>query len=94
MKNKYLPFQIGEQYENWEFDLEPSNEEKIKGLDSYFYIREISFLGTCPRYVELIFALDILEVVIMTIEFDSSEGFDQFKKILYQKFGRCNNIEM
>ncbi len=38
MKNTFLPFQIGEQYENWEFDLEYQNEEKIKGFDSYLYL--------------------------------------------------------
>lgn len=35
MKNIYLPFQIGEEYENWEFDMEYLDEEKIKGFDGY-----------------------------------------------------------
>lgn len=93
MKNKYLPFQIGEQYENWEFDLEISEVDKIKGYDSYFYIREINFLGVCPRYVELIFSLDILQVVIMTCEFQSLEQLNQFRETLDSNFGEGTKLE-
>ena len=56
MKNNKLPFQIGKHYENWEFDLEPIEKERIIGFDSYIYIRELLFLGVIPRYVELIFS--------------------------------------
>lgn len=93
MKNKYLPFEIGEQYENWEFDLEISDVDKIKGCDSYFYIREINFLGVCPKYVELIFSLDILQVVIMTCEFQSLEQLKQFRETLDSKFGERRVLE-
>ena len=82
MKNIDLPFQIGEHYENWEFDLEVLDVERIKGYDSYIYIREIVFLGAIPRYVELIFSWDILEAVILVFSFNNSSEVNNFKKSL------------
>lgn len=73
MKNIFLPFQIGEQYENWEFDLEILDVERIKGYDGYIYIREIVFLGAIPRYVELIFLIDLLQIVIFNYELQKSD---------------------
>lgn len=80
MKNTFLPFQIGEHYENWEFDLEIVDDEIIKGFDSYIYIKEIVFLGAVPRYIELIFYLDILQVVVMTFKFNSLAEQNLFKQ--------------
>ncbi len=71
MKNQDLPFQIGDHYENWEFDLEVLDIERIKGFDSYTYIKKIVFLGVVPKYVELIFSWDILQCVIMIFEINS-----------------------
>lgn len=73
MKNKDLPFKIGENYENWEFDLEILDVERIKGYDGYIYIREIVFLGAIPRYVELIFSIDLLQIVIFNYELQKSD---------------------
>ena len=87
MKNNKLPFQIGKHYENWEFDLEPSDMERILGFDSYFYIRELSFLGIIPRYTELVFCWDILKVVILTFDFETKEQMELFKDILALNFG-------
>ena len=87
MKKDKLPFQIGNHYENWEFDLEPSDMERILGFDSYFYIRELSFLGIIPRYAELVFCWDILKVVILTIDFETLEQLQNFKDILDHNFG-------
>jgi len=87
MKNDKLPFQIGKHYENWEFDLEPSDMERILGFDSYFYIRELSFLDIIPRYTELVFCWDILKVVILTIDFETLVQLHQFKDILDLNFG-------
>lgn len=88
MKNSFLPFQTGEQYENWEFDLDYLEEERIKGFDSYLYLWQRAFLYLVSSRIELIFALDILEVVIMSFEFNSMEEIAQFKKILEQKFDK------
>ena len=93
MKNKYLPFQIGEQYENWEFDLEYLQEEKISGYDSYLYLWKKLFLHITPSRIELIFSLDILQVVIMTCEFENLEQLNQFREILDKKFGNKRKME-
>ena len=87
MKNNKLPFQIGKHYENWEFDLEPSDMERILGFDSYVFIREISFLNIIPRYTELVFCWDILKVVILTFDFDIKEQMELFRDILALNFG-------
>ena len=93
MKKDKLPLQIGKHYENWEFDLEPSDEERILGFESYFYIRELSFLGIIPRYTELIFCWDILKVVILTIDFGTLEQLQKFKDILDLNFGGRTQFE-
>ena len=87
MKKDKLPFQIGKHYENWEFDLEPSDVERIIGFDSYFHIRELSFLGIIPRYTELVFCWDILKVVILTVDFETKEQLELFRDILALNFG-------
>ena len=87
MKKDKLPFQIGKHYENWEFDLEPSDIERILGFESYFYIRELSFLGIIPRYTELVFCWDILKVVILTVDFETKEQMELFRDILALNFG-------
>lgn len=88
MKNIDLPFRIGDHYENWEFDLEPLEIERIKGFDSYVYIREIVFLGAFPSYVEMIFSWDILQIVMMTFEFNSLEQQNDFKDVLDKMFAK------
>ena len=87
MKKDKLPFQIGNHYENWEFDLEPSDMERILGFDSYVFIREISFLNIIPRYTELVFCWDILKVVILTFDFETKEQMELFRDILALNFG-------
>jgi hypothetical protein len=88
MKKLKLPFKTGQHYEAWEFDLEVSEEEKIKGFDSYFYLKEISFLNTTPKSVELLFSWDILEVVLFSLELKTLDEFHQFKAILDLNFGK------
>ena len=87
MKKNKLPFQVGKHYENWEFDLEPSDMERILGFDSYVFIREISFLNIIPRYTELVFCWDILKVVILTVDFETKEQLELFRDILALNFG-------
>ena len=59
MKKDKLPFKIGEDYENWEFDLEVCSYDKIKGFDSYIYLKNFNFLEIIPlqqnSYFSLIF---------------------------------------
>ncbi|MDR2206619.1 MAG: hypothetical protein LBE36_10765 [Flavobacteriaceae bacterium] len=92
MKNLKLPFKIGLHYENWEFSLEVSDVEKIKGFDTYFYLQKIKFLNTIPKRVELTFSWDILEVVTFTL---GSEQLHQLKNALNQHFKeKIKNIEI
>ena len=44
MEANILSFQLGMEYENWEFDLEPT-DARIIGYDSYIYIKDLSILG-------------------------------------------------
>ena len=92
MKNNKLPFQIGNHYENWEFDLEPTEKERILGFDSYIYFRELLFLGVIPRYVELIFSWDILKVVLFTVDFKTKQEIYLFKDSLDFEFIKSNQF--
>lgn len=66
MKQLNIPFKLGMQYENWEFDLEVENE-RIVGCDSYIYTGKKfnKFLNYNKFQTELLFNLDILEAVII-----------------------------
>ena len=92
MKNNKLPFQIGNHYENWEFDLEPTEKERILGFDSYIYFRELLFLGVIPRYVELIFSWDILKMVLFTVDFKTKQDLELFKDSLSLEFRKNNQF--
>ena len=91
MKNNKLPFQIGNHYENWEFDLEPIEKERILGFDSYIYFRELLFLSVIPRYVELIFSWDILKVVLFTVDFKTKQDLELFKDSLGLEFRKTTH---
>ena len=93
MKKNKLPFQIGKHYEKWEFDLDYLEEEKIQGFDSYIYIWKKSFLNLVPHLIELLFELDILQVVIMNFEFESLEQLSNFRTILDQTFGERTQLK-
>lgn len=78
MKNIDLPFKLGEHYEKWEFDLEILSVERIKGYDSYTYLREIQIFDKKADYVEMIFLFDFLEFVILTFSFKTEIELLQF----------------
>lgn len=66
--NDIFPFKIGSEYELYEFDLEVLEIERAKGLDSYLYLKEVEFSGSKAQQVELIFSMDILQIVIIHLE--------------------------
>ena len=80
MEKENLPFLLGLDYEQWEFSLEVLDEEDILGMDSYLYLEDISFLGAVPKSVEMLFSLDILQVVRIIYEFDNQKELDKFYK--------------
>lgn len=56
MKNSISPFELGKDYENWEFDLEVLNYERIPNYDSNLYLGDVKkFLNFLPQKTELIF---------------------------------------
>lgn len=69
MKQLNIPFKLGMQYENWEFDLE-LKKERILGCDSYIYIGKKfnKFLNYNKFKTELVFNLDILEAIIINFK--------------------------
>lgn len=85
--NNNLPFQISEQYETWEFDLEILEPDKIKGFDSYLYLKNFKFLEAIPVQTELIFSLDILQLVIMIISIQTYGEMENLIYLLTELFG-------
>ena len=91
MEKENLPFLLGLDYEQWEFSLEVLDKEDILGMDNYLYLEDISFLGAVPKSVEMLFSLDILQVVRIIYEFDNQKESDKFYKGLAEYF---NNIKL
>lgn len=87
MKKDLLPFDIGEDYENWEFDLEVCTFDKIKGSDSYIYLNNFKFFDVIPLLTELLFSFDILELVIMTINTKDHREMGKLIDLMTKNFG-------
>ena len=85
MKQLNIPFKLGMQYDNWEFDLEVT-KDRIEGCDSYIYIgKEFNkFLNYSKYKTELIFNLDILEAVLVTFE-NSNSDYNELSEIVNLK---------
>lgn len=88
MNTDALPFQLGMQYENWEFDLEPI-KDRISGYDSYIYLKEISILGAKSKRIELIFYWEILIGIIL--EFNSENRSLVAKYLAMRKYKIVKN---
>ena len=82
---------LGLDYEQWEFSLEVLDKEDILGMDNYLYLEDISFLGAVPKSVEMLFSLDILQVVRIIYKFDNQKESDKFYKGLAEYF---NNTKL
>lgn len=89
MKDNYLPFQIGEQYENWEFDLDILETERVPGCDSYYFIWSKPFLHIIPNTIEMIFCVDILQAVIMEVKDISLHEIAEVESLLIRLYGNC-----
>ncbi len=88
MKSNILPFQIGIEYEDLEFDLEVLTD-RIKGYDCYIFVgKELKkFLNYSTDKFELLFYWDVLIVVIISLDckatglhFDILEHFNLLEK--------------
>lgn len=78
-----IPFKIGMEYENWEFELEIL-PDRLKGYDSYIYIGKKfnEFLNFSSDRTELIFNLDVLEVVIITFENKNIQFYESLNQAI------------
>ena|SRR5690606_308755 len=74
MKTDILPFPIGMEYEDLEFDLEIL-PDRIKGYDSYIYVgKEVkNFLNYPTEKIELIFHWEILVAIIISVEYNEAD---------------------
>jgi len=74
MKTDILPFPIGLEYEDLEFDLEVL-PDRIKEYDSYIYVgKEVkNFLNYPTDKIELIFHWEILVAIIMSVEYNEAD---------------------
>src|SRR5690606_3613250 len=74
MKTDILPFPIGIEYEELEFDLEVL-PDRIKGFDNYIYVgKEIkNFLNYPTDKIELIFHWEILVAIIISLEYNEAD---------------------
>ena len=94
MKQLNIPFKLGMQYDNWEFDLEVT-KDRIEGCDSYIYIgKEFNkFLNYSKYKTELIFNLDVLEAVLISFE-SSNSDFNELSEIVNLKLNcLCETLE-
>lgn len=60
MNIEFIPFKIGEQYENWEFDLEPFETTKTYDRYQYFKSDQKKLFSIPIEKILLTFSLDIL----------------------------------
>ena len=74
MKTDILPFPIGMEYEDLEFNLEVL-PDRIKGYDSYIYVeKEVkNFLNNPTDKIELIFHWEILVAIIISVEYNETD---------------------
>lgn len=83
MKNEIhdvFPFKLGEQYDNWEFDLLSKGEiiENEISYEIYEFTGKIKGLfGILPSKIDLLFNADVLEKVIYYFEGNLVEYFEQ-----------------
>lgn len=67
MEQLNLPFRLGMDYEEVEFDLEIL-PDRLQGYDSYLYLGNFNtFLNYPIERIELLFRMDILEGIIITL---------------------------
>ncbi len=87
MEKFSLPFEIGQDYEVWELDLEVMNVERIPNYDSYMYLGEVKkFMKLISDKTELIFYWDRLEVVILTFFHIEMKTIEEIKNTLKYKY--------
>ncbi|WP_420572945.1 hypothetical protein [Kordia sp.] len=91
MKIDFIPFQIGMQYENWEFDLEPINLSFKISYDQFIYFKKDikELFGIEIQDIHLYFNLDILfKVEIIFKSKNQVQDFIYLATELEKKYSR------
>ena len=91
MEIDFIPFQIGMQYENWEFDLESIELDTKLPYDKYLYFKKDikELFGVEVQYIYLYFNLDILfKVEIIYKPSSPVQGFMYLVSCLENKYGK------
>ena len=87
MEKFKLPFEIGQDYEVWEFELEVMDLERIPNYDSYTYIGVVkNFMNIISDKTELIFYWDRLEAVVLTFFHIEMKTIEEIKGNLKYKY--------
>lgn len=89
MRIDFLPFQLGMQYENWEFDLDAGEDLII--CEKYKYIKDdiLEILGVPVRNIYLYFNADILVRVDVSFQKGKQpKTFIDLAVSLETKYGR------
>lgn len=94
MKQLNIPFKLGMQYDNWEFDLEIT-KDRVQGFDSYIYVGKMfnKFLNYSKYKTELIFNLDVLEAVLISFESLNSDFNELFEIVNLKLNCLCETLE-
>lgn len=91
MKIDFIPFLIGMQYENWEFDLKPINLSFKISYDQYIYFKKDikELFGLEIQLIYLYFSLDILfKVEIIFKSRNQVQDFIYLATELEKKYSR------
>lgn len=84
MNIREIPFKLGMQYENWEFDLERI-EDRLVGYECYLYARKFEYGEVLLERIELIFNADILCGIIITSQENLNlSGYSKLDKYYYE----------
>ena len=83
MKQLNIPFKLGMQYDNWEFDLEVT-KDRVQGFDSYIYTGKKfnKFLNYSTDKTELLFRLDVLESVMLRFDYRNIKFYYELLKAI------------
>lgn len=77
-----FPFELGTDYEDWEFELEIL-PDRVVNFDSYLFVgAELNIFLNNPTYkAELIYNFDVLETVVLTFKTSSSSFTEMLNEL-------------
>lgn len=93
MEKEIIPFKLGMEYENWEFELGLCSI-RFKHLDNYKYVGTglNKFLNKTTDETELFFSLDILEAVVINFKDKSMQFFKGITSLCTSATGELKHL--